>query len=157
MNLTKRAFTAVTLGTALAAAVSPLAVSAAENWPPRQITFVVALGPGGSADRTARALAQRLQEELDTPITVVNQQGGGGHVGHTYFMNMPDDGSYFLATSIHPTSPTRSSTTTRITRWRTSPSSTGSGTTSTSSPPTPRRPMNRWPISWPRPRRTPAS
>ena len=26
----------------------------------------------------------------------------GGHVGHTYFMNMPDDGSYFLATSIHP-------------------------------------------------------
>ncbi|MBR9762805.1 MAG: tripartite tricarboxylate transporter substrate binding protein [Rhodobacteraceae bacterium] len=102
MNLTKRAFSAATLAAALTAAVSPLAVSAAENWPPRQITFVVALGPGGSADRTARALAQRLQEELDTPITVVNQQGGGGHVGHTYFMNMPDDGSYFLATSIHP-------------------------------------------------------
>lgn len=102
MKLTKRLFTAAALGTALAAAVSPLAVSAAEDWPPRQITFVVALGPGGSADRTARALAQRLQEELDTPITVVNQKGGGGHVGHTYFMNMPDDGSYFLATSIHP-------------------------------------------------------
>lgn len=102
MNLTKRAFSVATLAAALTAAVSPLAVSAAENWPPRQITFVVALGPGGSADRTARALAQRLQEELDTPISVINQEGGGGHVGHTYFMNMPDDGSYFLATSIHP-------------------------------------------------------
>ena len=33
---------------------------------------------------------------------MINQEGGGGHVGHTYFMNMPDDGSYFLATSIHP-------------------------------------------------------
>ena len=81
MNLTKRAFSVATLAAALSAAVSPLAVSAAENWPPRQITFVVALGPGGSADRTARALAQRLQEELDTPISVINQEGGGGHVG----------------------------------------------------------------------------
>ncbi|WP_163849162.1 tripartite tricarboxylate transporter substrate binding protein [Pseudooceanicola aestuarii] len=102
MNLTKRAFATAALGAALTATVSPLAVSAAENWPPRQITFVVALGPGGSADRTARALAQRLQDELETPITVINQKGGGGHVGHTYFMNMPDDGAYFLATSIHP-------------------------------------------------------
>jgi len=90
------------LGFSLAAAISPLTASAQESWPPQKITFVVALGPGGSADRTARALAQRLQESLDIPISVVNQDGGGGHVGHTYFQNMPADGSYFLASSIHP-------------------------------------------------------
>ncbi|WP_037546960.1 Bug family tripartite tricarboxylate transporter substrate binding protein [Stappia stellulata] len=98
----KIAIAAAALGMSLAAALTPLTASAEENWPPRKITFVVALGPGGSADRTARALAQRLQDELGTPISVVNQEGGGGHVGHTYFSQMPADGSYFLATSIHP-------------------------------------------------------
>ncbi|SDG87973.1 Bug family tripartite tricarboxylate transporter substrate binding protein [Pelagibacterium luteolum] len=79
------------------------AVSAQDAaWPTSQITFVVALGTGGSADRTARLVAQEMQEELGVPIRVINQEGGGGHVGHTYFMNMPADGSYFLASSIHP-------------------------------------------------------
>jgi tripartite-type tricarboxylate transporter receptor subunit TctC len=97
----RRLFTTTVLGLTLAATL-PWAVAAQDNWPPRKITFVVALGPGGSADRTARALAQRLQQELDVPISVINQEGGGGHVGHTYFTQMPTDGSYFLATSIHP-------------------------------------------------------
>lgn len=82
--------------------VSTNTVHAADNWPDKQITFVIALGPGGSADRTARLVAQRMQEELGVPIRAINQQGGGGHVGHTYFMNMPKDGSFFLFTSIHP-------------------------------------------------------
>ncbi|MBC01359.1 MAG: hypothetical protein CML67_17670 [Rhodobacteraceae bacterium] len=98
----KIAIAAAALGMSLAAAFTPATASAEDAWPPRKITFVVALGPGGSADRTARALAQRLQDELGTPISVVNQEGGGGHVGHTYFSQMPADGSYFLATSIHP-------------------------------------------------------
>ncbi|VDS10704.1 Tripartite tricarboxylate transporter family receptor [Paracoccus haematequi] len=74
----------------------------AQDWPSQQITFVVALGPGGSADRAMRLLAQRFQEELGVPVRVVNQEGGGGHVGQTYFMNMPTDGTVFLASSIHP-------------------------------------------------------
>ncbi|OKH88866.1 hypothetical protein LF95_01910 [Thalassospira sp. TSL5-1] len=83
-------------------AMSLAPAQAETKWPDQQITFVVALGPGGSADRTARAVAQRLQQELDVPIRVINQKGGGGHVGQTYFLNMPDDGSFFLASSIHP-------------------------------------------------------
>ncbi|WP_417847089.1 tripartite tricarboxylate transporter substrate binding protein [Thalassospira povalilytica] len=83
-------------------AMAQAPAQAQTEWPDQQITFVVALGPGGSADRTARAVAQRLQEELNVPIRVINQKGGGGHVGHTYFLNMPDDGTFFLATSIHP-------------------------------------------------------
>lgn len=88
------------LGSALL--LSAGATHAADNWPEKQITFVIALGPGGSADRTARLVAQRMQDELGVPIRAINQQGGGGHVGHTYFMNMPKDGSFFLFTSIHP-------------------------------------------------------
>lgn len=90
------------LGFAALALTQAGTATAQDAWPTRQITFVVGLGPGGSADRTARALAQRLQDEIGVPIQVINQEGGGGHVGNTYFMNMPDDGSYFLATSIHP-------------------------------------------------------
>ncbi|MDG4720333.1 MULTISPECIES: Bug family tripartite tricarboxylate transporter substrate binding protein [Thalassospira] len=95
----------LTMASAALFAVGALATTATPaqaEWPDQQITFVVALGPGGSADRTARAVAQHLQEELDVPIRVINQKGGGGHVGHTYFLNMPDDGTFFLATSIHP-------------------------------------------------------
>lgn len=98
----RRQFTAAALSLPLAATLGPMTAAAQNTWPPQKITFVVALGPGGSADRTARALAQRLQQEIGVPISVINQEGGGGHVGHTYFMQMPTDGSYFLATSIHP-------------------------------------------------------
>lgn len=96
----RRMFIAAALS--LSAALHPMSAAAQDAWPPQKINFVVALGPGGSADRTARALAQRLQQEIGVPISVINQEGGGGHVGHTYFMQMPTDGSYFLATSIHP-------------------------------------------------------
>lgn len=96
-------FKHVAAGVAALAIASANVASAQETaWPTPQITFVVALGTGGSADRTARLVAQEMQEELGVPIRVVNQEGGGGHVGHTYFMNMPADGSYFLASSIHP-------------------------------------------------------
>lgn len=98
----RRPFSATAFGLTMIAALTPLAASAQSDWPPSRVTFVVALGPGGSADRTARALAQRLQDEIGVPITVVNQKGGGGHVGQTYFTNMPKDGSFFLASSIHP-------------------------------------------------------
>ncbi len=94
----KKILVALSIG---AASLSTVA-HAEDEWPKKQITFVIALGPGGSADRTARLVAQKMQEELGVPIRAINQQGGGGHVGHTYFMNMPKDGSFFLFTSIHP-------------------------------------------------------
>lgn len=94
----KKILVALSIGTASLSTVA----HAEDEWPKKQITFVIALGPGGSADRTARLVAQKMQEELGVPIRAINQQGGGGHVGHTYFMNMPKDGSFFLFTSIHP-------------------------------------------------------
>ncbi len=96
-----RKFAAIA-GLAVATLAGGMQAGAAEDWPSQQITFVVALGPGGSADRTARLVAQRMQDELGVPIHIVNQEGGGGHVGHSYFLNMPDDGTFFLASSIHP-------------------------------------------------------
>lgn len=86
---------------AAALAVAPQA-GAEETWPERPVTFVVGFGVGGSADRTARALAQYMGEELGQPITVVNRQGAGGQLAATYLLAQPADGYTLLATAISP-------------------------------------------------------
>jgi tripartite-type tricarboxylate transporter receptor subunit TctC len=73
-----------------------------DAWPERPITFVVGFGVGGSADRTARALAQFLPEEIGVPVTVVNREGAGGQLAATYVLAQPADGYTLLATAISP-------------------------------------------------------
>lgn len=80
----------------------PGAASAQENWPERPINFVVGFGPGGSADRSARALAQYMSPEIGQPITVVNREGAGGQLAATYVLAQPPDGYTLLATAISP-------------------------------------------------------
>src|SRR3546814_15493096 len=74
----------------------------AQDYPPRPVTFVVGFGVGGSADRTARALAQFLPQELGQPVTVVNREGAGGQLAATYVLTQTADGYTLLATSISP-------------------------------------------------------
>lgn len=92
------------LGMAAAAALMtavPVA-QAAEDYPSRPVTFVVGFGVGGSADRTARALAQFMPAELGQPITVVNRKGAGGQLAAAYVLAQPADGYTLLATAISP-------------------------------------------------------
>lgn len=81
---------------------APIGAHAQDAYPERPVTFVVGFGPGGSADRTARALAQFLPEELGAPVTVVNRPGAGGQLAATYVRAQPADGYTFLATAISP-------------------------------------------------------
>ncbi len=83
-------------------AAAPQASAQADNWPERPITFVVGFGVGGSADRTARALAQFMSDEIGQPITVVNREGAGGQLAATYVLAQPSDGYTLLATAISP-------------------------------------------------------
>lgn len=90
-----------------AGAVGPLlggsaGARAQQAWPTRPITFICGFGAGGSADRTARGLAQFLGPELGQPITVINRTGAGGQVAATFVKSQPDDGYVLLATSISP-------------------------------------------------------
>jgi len=80
----------------------PRATHAQQAWPVRPISFVCGFGAGGSADRTARGLAQFLSIELGQPITVVNRTGAGGQVAAAQVKAQPDDGYTMLATSISP-------------------------------------------------------
>lgn len=101
-DVSRRAGMALLLSATAAVAVPVQVAAQAEPWPERPITFVVGFGVGGSADRTARALAQFMTEEIGQPITVVNRDGAGGQLAATYVLAQPADGYTLLATAISP-------------------------------------------------------
>jgi tripartite-type tricarboxylate transporter receptor subunit TctC len=51
---------------------------AAQSWPQRPITLIVAFPPARTVDVAARAIAQDLSENLGQPVLVENRPGGGG-------------------------------------------------------------------------------
>lgn len=73
----------------------------ADNWPDDTITLVVPYDVGGTSDRIARGVSQKLSEELGVPVTVENRVGGSGIVGTKSYLNDPADGNYLLFVS-HP-------------------------------------------------------
>ncbi|WP_102108622.1 Bug family tripartite tricarboxylate transporter substrate binding protein [Oceaniglobus roseus] len=90
------------LGGIAALSLMPGLATAQDTYEPGRLTIVVPFNPGGSADRMARAIAQFLPEELGVPVTVMNQPGGSGALGHTYFLQQPDDGSFALVSPVNP-------------------------------------------------------
>jgi putative tricarboxylic transport membrane protein len=92
-------------GLAAAAIGAPAILRAQSNYPERPISIVVPFDTGGYNDRLARAFAPFLQEQLGQPLTVVNRGGAGALLGHSYFMQQPDDGYTILCTSAAPYMP----------------------------------------------------
>lgn len=68
------------------------AAYAQDSYPQRPIQMIVPWGAGGGTDAVARIIASVLQEELETPVNVVNRTGGSGVVGHAAIANAEPDG-----------------------------------------------------------------
>lgn len=84
------------LGGALAAP----RLARAQSWPSRPVTIIVPWAAGGGADNVTRVLAAGLEQELRSPVNVVNRTGGNGVVGHTAISTARPDGyTLGLATS----------------------------------------------------------
>ena len=66
--------------------------SAKAEWPERPITIIVPWGAGGGTDAVGRILGNLLEQELDTPVNVVNRTGGSGVVGHSAIATAEPDG-----------------------------------------------------------------
>src|SRR5262249_43907907 len=76
MNLDRRQFMAL-----LSAGASLRAVPAfAQKWPSRPIRTLVPFPAGGSADLSARLLADHLQAALGQPVVVESKVGAGGNI-----------------------------------------------------------------------------
>ncbi|MEN9775905.1 MAG: hypothetical protein RL322_2975 [Pseudomonadota bacterium] len=84
------------------ALTAPVVLAQAEPpsaWPSRTIKMVVAFGPGGSTDVTARAIVPKLQDALGQRIVIENKPGAGSNIGSEYAARQPADGySIFLGT-----------------------------------------------------------
>lgn len=83
----------------LLGALGPLA-QAADNWPSRPLTLIVAFPPGGGADTVGRYYAERLSAVLGQPVVVDNKPGAGTALAAEAAARAPADGyTLSLATS----------------------------------------------------------
>lgn len=70
--------------------------AAAQDWPTRPVTMVIAFPAGGSDDILGRILAPRLSEVLGQQVIVENVGGAGGMTGASRVANATPDGYQFV-------------------------------------------------------------
>ncbi|CAN1507030.1 PBP2_Bug27 domain containing protein [Burkholderiaceae bacterium] len=88
-------------GLALGAMISApaFAQSSTGKWPSQTIKLIVAFGPGGSTDVTARIVSAKLMEIIGQRIVIENKPGGGSNIGSELAAKSPADGyTLFLGT-----------------------------------------------------------
>ncbi len=70
--------------------------AAAQDWPSRPLTMVVAYAAGGPVDTIARIFGQRLSEILHQQVIIENVGGAGGMVGASRVAKAAPDGYTLL-------------------------------------------------------------
>src|SRR3989440_2148546 len=68
----------------------------AQAYPSRQIRLIIGYPPGGSADITARLIAQWLTDRLSQSVIVEGRPGGGTNIATEAVINAPPDGYTLL-------------------------------------------------------------
>jgi tripartite-type tricarboxylate transporter receptor subunit TctC len=93
------------------AAFGLVAGAAAQVYPARPVTIVVALPAGGAVDALARVLAEHMRVTLGQPVVVENMGGAGGTLSIARVVRSPPDGytigmgtlgQYVLSAAIYP-------------------------------------------------------
>ena len=68
---------------------------------PASIRLLVGFPPGGGTDAIARTLADKLKDQLGTPVIVENRAGAGGQIAAQALKAAPTDGSTFFLSHDH--------------------------------------------------------
>lgn len=77
----------------IAAAVLAASVFGAQaQYPDRPVTLIVPWAAGGGTDAVARLIAGGLEQQLGTPVNVVNRVGAGGVIAHAEIAAAAPDG-----------------------------------------------------------------
>lgn len=94
MHFHKALMVAAVLGVAIAGAPA-----GAQNYPNKQIRFLVGFPAGGASDVVARAISQNLAEALGQPVVVDNRAGAASNIAAEIVATAPRDGyTIFLGT-----------------------------------------------------------
>ena len=91
MRLPRRRFLQLTAGAAALPAMSRSA--AAQTYPSRPITIVVAYAAGGTTDIISRVMAERMRVTLGQAVVVENVTGAGGTLGAARAARAAPDGA----------------------------------------------------------------
>lgn len=75
--------------------VCSLAVAASAEYPEKDILAINPWGAGGGTDNCLRAFCKALEKQLGVTITVDNQTGAGGVIGHEAIADADPDGYTF--------------------------------------------------------------
>jgi len=74
--------------------------AAAEDWPTRPLTLIIAFAPGSSIDFIGRAVAADVSEAIGQPIVIETKQGGGGVVATLSVAKERPDGYTLLLNGV---------------------------------------------------------
>src|SRR5690606_7333392 len=97
----RRGLRVLCMSVAGAALMSGLA-RAADDWPTKPVTTVVAFSPGGTTDILAREIANALGPMWNQSVVVENKPGGAGNIGTQAVVSAAPDGYTLLINSIGP-------------------------------------------------------
>jgi tripartite-type tricarboxylate transporter receptor subunit TctC len=86
----------VALGLGLAATIAVTAPASADDYPSRQIHWIVGYPPGGTTDILARLIGQWLSDHLGQQVIVDNKPGAGNNIGTEAVVHAAPDGYTLL-------------------------------------------------------------
>lgn len=69
----------------------------AQNFPSKQVRFLVGFAPGGSTDIVARLIAQEMAKNIGQQVVVDNRPGAGSVIATEVMIKSPPDGHTILA------------------------------------------------------------
>src|SRR6266851_227039 len=81
---------------ALGLSIATVSAIAQTNWPSKPIRIVVPFAPGGTADISARILAERLTKSFSQTFFAENRAGASGNIGAAEVARSTPDGYTFL-------------------------------------------------------------
>ena len=90
---------ALALAIALLAPLIAAAPALAQQWPTRNVRFILTLGPGSGTDIGGRLIADRLSKKWGQPVVIENKPGGDGIVAISAFVSAKDDHVLLLSPS----------------------------------------------------------
>jgi tripartite-type tricarboxylate transporter receptor subunit TctC len=77
----------------------PLTAAWSQDYPNRQVNFVVPFAPGGSTDVLGRLVGQKLSERLGKPFVIENRPGAGTLTAALQVIKSPPDGHTIMMTT----------------------------------------------------------